>query len=81
MTDNLDAEELKLCLMKLRDLRLWATQNKINPWIFRQMLIMAIEIDTLCAMERGIKRQDLERFDKTVKSNMLKLFSENKGAI
>jgi hypothetical protein len=69
---HVNKEHLKACLLKLRDLRLWAVTNNIDPWAVRQTLVIALEIDTKAALDRGIKREDLENFDKLVKEDVQK---------
>jgi len=50
-------------LVKLRDLRAWAVKRNMDPWAFRQAMITVLELDTLAALERGVPRKNLERFD------------------
>jgi len=64
-------------MLKLRDLRLWAVINDIDPWAVRQMLVIALEMDTKAALDRGIKREDLENFDKLVKEDVQKWMSSS----
>jgi len=66
---SVDEKHFTECLIKLRDLRLWAVINKIDPWAFRQTLIIALEMDTKVALERGIKQCDLQKFDFTAKKD------------
>jgi len=70
-------KELQACLAKLRDLRLWCVMNKIDPWAFRQMLLIALEMDTKAALERGVKTIDLDKFDAFVKKDIKSWMTEN----
>lgn len=56
-------EDLLTILVKLRDVRAWAVHNEADPWAFRQALITVMAIDTAAALERGVKNEDLARFD------------------
>jgi len=70
MAKTVNKQHYKACLLKLRDLRLWAVQGDIDPWAFRQMLLIALEMDTKAALERGVKSIDLLNFDSIVKKNI-----------
>ena len=50
-------------LVKLRDLRAWSVKRNIDPWAFRQAMITVLELDTLAALERGVTRENLDKFD------------------
>ena len=52
-----------LILERLRDVRKWATERDIDPWAFRQAMITVYELDTVAAVERGIKPEKLDEFD------------------
>lgn len=47
----------------LRELRLRAFQGSLDPWAFRQALIIVLELDRVGALEKGVKLGDLNRFD------------------
>jgi len=70
MVGTVNEKDFKACLLKLRSLRLWAVQNNIDPWAFRQMLLIALEMDTKVALERGIKPSDLQNFDSIAKEDI-----------
>jgi len=70
MVETVSEKDFEQCLLKLRSLRLWAVQNKIDPWAFRQMLVIALEVDTKVALDRGIKPSDLDHFDSFVKKDI-----------
>jgi len=50
----------------IRGLRAWAVKNDIDPWALRQGLVIALEMDTYCFLERGISLEDLKKFDRKV---------------
>ena len=52
-----------LVLEKLRDVRNLAVERDINPWAFRQAMITVLELDTVTAVERGVKPEKLDEFD------------------
>jgi len=70
MEETVNAKDFEACLLKLRSLRLWAVQSNIDPWAFRQMLIIALEMDTKVALDRGIKPTNLQNFDLIVKKDI-----------
>jgi len=57
-------------LGKFRDLRKWSTENRIDPWAFRQALLMVVDMDAKAALEHGIKLGDLSEFDETVREDI-----------
>jgi len=58
-------------LVKFRDLRRWALKRKMDPWVFRQGLILILELDAAAAMERGRSAEAIEAFDKTAREYAL----------
>jgi len=76
MERSVNEKDFKACLLKLRDLRLWAVQNNIDPWSFRQMLLIALEMDTKAALDRGISLVDLQNFDSIAKKD-IQLWMQN----
>jgi len=70
MVETVSEKDFKECLIKLRALRFWAVHNRIDPWAFRQMLLIALEMDTKAALERGISPIDLQNFDSFVKKDI-----------
>jgi len=76
MIATVNEKDFKECLLKLRNLRLWAVQNSIDPWAFRQMLLIALEMDTKAAVDKGIKPIDLQKFD-TVARKDVQLWMQN----
>ena len=63
MTGTVREEDLMPILTRLRDLRRYAVMHNIDPWAFRQALLLALELDTQAALLRGISRRDLAAFD------------------
>jgi len=76
MAEPISEKDFKECLVKMGDLRLWAVQSKIDPWAFRQMLLIALEMDTKAAVDKGIKPIDLQKFD-TVARKDVQLWMQN----
>ena len=72
MTKQLPEKNLAGCLKRIRNMRHWAVTNNINPWTFRQALVMAIYIDTAGALARGVKPEQLQQFDATIKQDVIK---------
>lgn len=71
-----DEEDLLYILKNLRDLRAWAYHTKVDPWVFRQGLIMVLEMDTDAALKRGVSEKDLQLFDKGAKSEARRWISK-----
>jgi len=70
MGETVNEKDFKACLVKLRNLRLWSVQNNIDPWAFRQTLLIALEMDTKAALDRGISPINLQNFDLIVKKDI-----------
>jgi len=70
LPETVSERDFEACLVKLRDLRLWGVQNNIDPWAFRQMLLIALEMDTRAALDRGISLIDLQKFDSIAKKDI-----------
>lgn len=62
-TPTISTRDFYNVMVKLRDLRAWAVKRNVDPWAFRQALITVLELDTLTALERGVPRENLEKFD------------------
>lgn len=62
-------DELFLVLKRLRDVRAWAFKRRLDPWAFRQAMIIVLELDTATAIESGRTFKQLEEFDKVVKED------------
>jgi hypothetical protein len=63
-------EDFEDVMVKIRDLRLWATRRRLDPWAFRQALIVALEIDTQAALDHGISRDQLANFDRVAREDI-----------
>jgi hypothetical protein len=61
--NTVPTEDFEDVMVKIRDLRRWATSRRLDPWAFRQALLVALEIDTQAALEHGISMDDLAKFD------------------
>lgn len=63
-------EDLEGAMKWIRELRRWAVKNNIDPWAVRQALVTALESDTIAALNRGIKKEDLLSFDSYIKRDV-----------
>lgn len=61
--------DLRQVLAWLRDLRARVLKKRIDPWAFRQGLLLVLHIDTRAALERGVPAEDLRTFDRLVQEN------------
>jgi len=62
-------ETLLKVLKRLRDIRAWAVKRGVDPWAFRQALVMILELDTVAALERGTPWKTLTAFDAQVRAD------------
>ena len=61
--------ELFLVLKWLRDVRSWAFKRRLDPWAFRQAMIIVLELDTATAIERGRTPEQLAAFDRVARED------------
>ena len=61
--NTVSERDLVEVLRRLRDVRAWSVRRRIDPWAFRQALLLVLHIDTACALERGVSREHLASFD------------------
>jgi len=61
--------DLLQVMYRVRDLRAWAVRVRIDPWAFRQGLLLTLHLDTVAALERGVRPEDLKSFDNLVEEN------------
>jgi len=54
----------------IKQMRLWAVNNSVDPWAIRQALIWALEMDTAAALMKGIPPEELDNFDLVAKANI-----------
>jgi len=66
---TVNERHLLLALKKQRDLREWAVRRHIDPWAFREALILVLHIDAAAALERGVPPQNIQTFDDLVVEN------------
>lgn len=71
-------QHLLEAMAHLRDYRLWVVKNRVDAWVSRQALVMALEIDTIVATGHGVKVEDLEKFDDGCRTEA-KNFVEKEG--
>lgn len=57
-------QDLITVLKWLRDLRIRALRKRIDPWAFRQGLLLVLQLDTRAALERGVPLEALQNFDR-----------------
>lgn len=76
--EHKDRNDLTEALAFLREIRAMAVQMDWDPWLTRQALVMALEFDTLAALEKGVTQQQLDNFDAPVKVNVRELHEEFK---
>lgn len=72
MVDYINEETLSRVMLKIRDFRAWVVANNIDAWTVRQALLMAVEMDTRSALQRGIRPLDILAFDSAVKLDINK---------
>jgi len=70
MSKGVSSQDLLKVLVKVRDLRAYAVRKNLDPWAVRQGLLIALEIDTLAALRRGVPRENLVIFDMAAKENI-----------
>lgn len=75
---KVNEDNLMEVLRWIRDLRKKALFRKMEPWTVRQGLVMALEFDTESALERGISKGTLDRFDNMIKEDLKKWFKTSK---
>jgi len=69
-------KQLTEAMIKIRDLRAWATKKKVDPWVFRQALIMTLELDTIAAAGHGVCEAELDQFDRRCRAEARKMVVE-----
>jgi len=65
--DVVSEDELIQALQFIKEMRLYALNMNMEPWSIRQALILALEMDTTAAIERGVPKKKLEQFDSEVR--------------
>jgi len=70
--ETVKEKDLEAVLKWVRDLRKFCVLHNIDPWATRQALIMALEMDTRVALDRGIPKEHLDQFDGIVKADIQK---------
>ena len=63
---TVEEKDLIQVMKWIRGLRAYAVKHNLAAWAVRQGLLMALEMDTRTAINRGIKPEDLHRFDRAV---------------
>ena len=57
-------QDLLQVLKWFRDLRIRALKKRIDPWAFRQGILLILQLDTQAALERGVTLEALQKFDR-----------------
>ena len=70
--------DLLQVLKWLRDLRLRAIKKRIDPWALRQGFLLILHLDTQAALEKGVPREALRAFDRTVEENAAEIQNEKR---
>ena len=68
--ETISEKELIGCMTFIKEMRIWAALNNVDPFAIRQALLTALHIDTKVALARGIKHKDLQIFDQTVRQDI-----------
>ena len=80
------AEDLNRVMSWVRDFRKWQHQEKIDPYVVRQGIIMMLEADTDAALANQVNPEELQKFDDGVRaeaqkvSDLLRLKKQNREA-
>jgi len=65
--ETVNEEHFYEALARLRDFLLWSVRSKIDPWAKRQALITLLEFDRSGAIEKGVKPDDIAKFDEVAR--------------
>ena len=57
-------QDLLQVLKWFRDLRIRSIKKRIDPWAFRQAILLILQLDTRAALERGVTLEALQKFDR-----------------
>jgi len=79
MSRTIPEKDLTGCMKWIRDMREWAFRNGINPFALRQAIIMALEMDTVAALSRGVKPEELKAFDDEVRRDVAEWIRQMKA--
>jgi len=63
-------KDLRICMIKIKELRRMALQRHLDPWALRQALVIALVTDTMAAIRRGIPKENLAKFDQRVEQDV-----------
>jgi hypothetical protein len=78
--EDKDERDLRECMERLRDIRQWAHNSGVNPWIIRQALVMTLEMDTMAARE-VVKDEHLAKFDEGCKEETRALLTKGRAIL
>lgn len=69
MASEVDEGQLLEVLKRLRDVRAWAVKRRLDPWAFRQAMIIVMELDTAAAIAEGRSPEQLAEFDRVARED------------
>ena len=67
--DPINKSHMHMLMLSIKELRKLALQERMHPYIVRQVLLMALEIDTLNALQK-VTQTDLDKFDRQVRTQV-----------
>jgi len=70
-------KQLHYLLKKIKEMRRWANKNDVDPFVFRQALIIALELDTFAALKAGVPLEQLKAFDREVSLDIKRFIVEH----
>ncbi|MCK4299694.1 MAG: hypothetical protein KAX80_09180 [Planctomycetes bacterium] len=73
-------QDLLQVLKWFRDLRIRALKKRIDPWAFRQGILLILQLDTQAALERGVTLEALQKFDRLTRTDAENI-QPNKGRV
>lgn len=76
LEEHKNKDDLLEALAFIREIRAMAIQRDWDPWVTRQAIVMALEMDTLAYLDKGFPQAQLDIFDETVKGTVKNLYAE-----
>lgn len=73
-------QDLLQVLKWFRDLRIRSIKKRIDPWAFRQAILLILQLDTRAALERGVTLEALQKFDRLTRTDAENI-QPNKGRV
>lgn len=72
-------QQLNSLLEKMKEMRKWAIENNVDPFVFRQALITALTLDTFVALKSGVPLEKLMAFDRKVTLDIKNFIAKQHG--